>query len=348
MAVRQPFKWYGIAFLRITASIKRRQEFAADRFAGARAGRGPVRRACARCTPQARHSMSSGVARWCPSCRSGAARRSPTASVASRRATPSARRPRSSCVTSSRSARPTPTTRTRRSPSAWRRSNRFPRASPTSPRTRSSCSMIEAGVERRVLDFLLGPEAGEFRPRRLGRGRRGGLRRAPAEPAGVQGGPGGRDRGRPSGRGSATSRDGRPDPAPRTTRPRCRTWSRWSWPTACCSRCTAPAGRSPRHRPSRSWRACARRTSSRRTVGGAAGGRAPAAWRARGRWHRRFDAGRSRESAERVTVKARGPRSTPGALRTTMLDLIAVTNWSKRPGGLAPASAAAGHRCGFR
>jgi heat shock protein HtpX len=38
-AVRQPFIWYGNAFMRITAAIKRRQEFAADRVAVGRAGR---------------------------------------------------------------------------------------------------------------------------------------------------------------------------------------------------------------------------------------------------------------------------------------------------------------------
>ena len=38
-AVRQPFVWYGNAFMRITAAIKRRQEFAADGMAADRAGR---------------------------------------------------------------------------------------------------------------------------------------------------------------------------------------------------------------------------------------------------------------------------------------------------------------------
>ncbi len=38
-AVRLPFIWYGKAFMRITAAIKRRQEFAADRIAVDRAGR---------------------------------------------------------------------------------------------------------------------------------------------------------------------------------------------------------------------------------------------------------------------------------------------------------------------
>jgi heat shock protein HtpX len=38
-AVRQPFIWYGKAFMRITAAIKRRQEFAADVMAVDRAGR---------------------------------------------------------------------------------------------------------------------------------------------------------------------------------------------------------------------------------------------------------------------------------------------------------------------
>ncbi len=38
-AVRQPFIWYGNAFMRITAAIKRRQEFAADMKAVERAGR---------------------------------------------------------------------------------------------------------------------------------------------------------------------------------------------------------------------------------------------------------------------------------------------------------------------
>lgn len=38
-AVRKPFIWYGNAFLRITAKIKRRQEFAADRCAVASVGR---------------------------------------------------------------------------------------------------------------------------------------------------------------------------------------------------------------------------------------------------------------------------------------------------------------------
>jgi Zn-dependent protease with chaperone function len=38
-AVRQPFIWYGRAFMRITAAIKRRQEFAADRMAADSAGR---------------------------------------------------------------------------------------------------------------------------------------------------------------------------------------------------------------------------------------------------------------------------------------------------------------------
>ena len=37
--VRLPFIWYGKAFLRITNAISRRQEFAADAFAAARAGR---------------------------------------------------------------------------------------------------------------------------------------------------------------------------------------------------------------------------------------------------------------------------------------------------------------------
>jgi heat shock protein HtpX len=38
-AVRLPFIWYGRAFMRITAAIKRRQEFAADQMAAASAGR---------------------------------------------------------------------------------------------------------------------------------------------------------------------------------------------------------------------------------------------------------------------------------------------------------------------
>jgi hypothetical protein len=38
-AVRQPFIWYGNAFMRITAAIKRRQEFAADQMAARSAGR---------------------------------------------------------------------------------------------------------------------------------------------------------------------------------------------------------------------------------------------------------------------------------------------------------------------
>jgi heat shock protein HtpX len=38
-AVRLPFIWYGRAFMRITAGIKRRQELAADRMAASRAGR---------------------------------------------------------------------------------------------------------------------------------------------------------------------------------------------------------------------------------------------------------------------------------------------------------------------
>jgi Zn-dependent protease with chaperone function len=38
-AVRLPFIWYGRAFMRITAAIKRRQEFAADRMAADSAGR---------------------------------------------------------------------------------------------------------------------------------------------------------------------------------------------------------------------------------------------------------------------------------------------------------------------
>jgi Zn-dependent protease with chaperone function len=37
--VRKPFEWYGIAFLRITAAIRRREEFAADALAARRAGR---------------------------------------------------------------------------------------------------------------------------------------------------------------------------------------------------------------------------------------------------------------------------------------------------------------------
>jgi heat shock protein HtpX len=39
LAVRKPFEWYAAAFLRITATISRRQEYAADRFAVHRAGR---------------------------------------------------------------------------------------------------------------------------------------------------------------------------------------------------------------------------------------------------------------------------------------------------------------------
>ena len=38
-AVRAPFIWYGKAFLRITAAISRREEFAADRCAVDRVGR---------------------------------------------------------------------------------------------------------------------------------------------------------------------------------------------------------------------------------------------------------------------------------------------------------------------
>jgi Zn-dependent protease with chaperone function len=38
-AIRKPFEWYAKAFMRITAAISRRQEFAADRFAADRAGR---------------------------------------------------------------------------------------------------------------------------------------------------------------------------------------------------------------------------------------------------------------------------------------------------------------------
>ena len=38
-AIRKPFEWYATAFLRITASISRRQEYAADAFAAGRAGR---------------------------------------------------------------------------------------------------------------------------------------------------------------------------------------------------------------------------------------------------------------------------------------------------------------------
>jgi Zn-dependent protease with chaperone function len=39
VAIRKPFEWYATAFLRITATISRRQEYAADRFAVRRAGR---------------------------------------------------------------------------------------------------------------------------------------------------------------------------------------------------------------------------------------------------------------------------------------------------------------------
>jgi Zn-dependent protease with chaperone function len=39
VVVRMPFLWYGKAFLRITNAISRREEFAADAFAAARAGR---------------------------------------------------------------------------------------------------------------------------------------------------------------------------------------------------------------------------------------------------------------------------------------------------------------------
>jgi heat shock protein HtpX len=38
-AIRQPFVWYGTAFMRITAAIMRREEFAADATAAARVGR---------------------------------------------------------------------------------------------------------------------------------------------------------------------------------------------------------------------------------------------------------------------------------------------------------------------
>src|SRR4051812_30035070 len=42
--VRLPFVWYGKAFLRMTAAISRRQEFAADTCAARRAGPVPARR----------------------------------------------------------------------------------------------------------------------------------------------------------------------------------------------------------------------------------------------------------------------------------------------------------------
>jgi len=48
-AVRLPFIWYGRAFMRITAAIKRRQELAADRMAADRAGRDTYAAALRRC-----------------------------------------------------------------------------------------------------------------------------------------------------------------------------------------------------------------------------------------------------------------------------------------------------------
>ena len=59
-AVRQPFIWYGKAFLRITNAISRRQEFAADALAARRAGRDVTPRRCDASTPTPRRSIRTG------------------------------------------------------------------------------------------------------------------------------------------------------------------------------------------------------------------------------------------------------------------------------------------------
>jgi heat shock protein HtpX len=79
--VRLPSLWYGLAFLRITNAISRRQEFSRPTRAR-RAGRvaTSTSRRCAPCTPTGRRSTPTGRTRSPRSCRSGAGRRSARAS----------------------------------------------------------------------------------------------------------------------------------------------------------------------------------------------------------------------------------------------------------------------------
>ena len=158
-AVRLPFIWYGRAFLRITAKISRRQEFAADRCA-VQPGRAAHVSALSACTRTAGFDYY-----WEDEVVPILLRPAP----AGLRGVPAVHRARgdrggarTTTSTGCARARPTPTTRTRRCRSGSPRSRTFPPATRTSRPARSSAHRPE-GVEQALLEFLIGREADELK-----------------------------------------------------------------------------------------------------------------------------------------------------------------------------------------
>ena len=192
-----------------------------------------------------------------------------------------------------------------------------------------------AAAEQRVLDVLIGLDARSFKPVAWDEvGVEVYVQRAPRRPRRISrsvldgvtlGEPARRRRADPGHGDKLRAPEDDPQAAMQGSSPACSA-------TASCSRCTAPAGRSRRRRPSPSGRAAATtvllpHAAVHKLCGGGA---------LRGRVARAGAAlRRGPPPARRAAwpLKTRGPRSTPGASLTTMLDSVAVTDLSKAAGG---------------
>ena len=243
-AVRQPFIWYGHAFLRITAKISRRQEFAADAL------RRPQRRARrarrrTRADPRLRARLRRVLAaRGHPRAAGGPAAAGVRGLPALHRARVGRSQPPRS---SSRIMREEATDPYDSHPSLPERIaavDGMPDGEPDDSPAAIALLASPDEVERRLLDFLLGDAAGEFRPvdwQDVGAEVYGAARPQPHRR--VPAGSGGCDGRQPAG-------GGRGDRAAATVSTRLEPTgsSRPCSATGCCWRSRARAGRS---RPSR-------------------------------------------------------------------------------------------------
>ena len=257
--VRLPFIWYGNAFLRITAAISRRQEFAADASAVRRAGRATYVEALRRVHGHAPVFDSYWMEEVVPVL--DTKRRPPVGDgfrhfVGTKAIEEAAE---AYLERELRRARPTPTTRTRRCRSGSPPIEGMPDGDPDD----SPCSIElladPAAAEQRVLDDLIGLRRALVQARGLGRGRHRGLRQAGR--SGREEVPGrcwtaSRSRACPTPSSGSRIRRTRCAGRMTTRRPRCMASPACS-ATASCSRCTAPGGRWRRRPASRCGRAAA-------------------------------------------------------------------------------------------
>ena len=348
--IRQPFIWYGRAFLRITAAISRRQEFAADalrRRAASGATRTSPASSASTLRPRLRRLLGGRG-------RPGARTRPPPAGL---RRLPALHRPRGVEEAADRHL-----------------------AATREVETDTYDSHPSLAERIAAIEDLPGRGAGRFavRLRRAPgrRPRRG--RRCSSTCSALAATVRARRRGTPSAHDVYGARAPERSPSssrtsPRASRsPRCPTRScnigelarqghrprrrgplradrRACSATASWSRSRAPAGRSPPTRPSRSAPSAAT-TARRRTWRSqacAAGELDAATWRERSSELGIAELELGAAHASRRPTRRTRPRSTPGP-RLQPAGLAAVAELSRRPGGLTPASTTAVHRCGFR